>query len=187
MRDLSETLAILSSMISPVVLIMASGSLILTTSQRLSRVIERTRKLTDQVKELVKNNSEQQQVYEEAQILFTQLDKATRRAKLLQRAMTALYLTLGVFVATSITIGLVNISNIRQTWIPIALSILGAALLFYASVILIMESRIAVTAVDQEMNQSISFFRRHFPDLKKESPKSWWQRYLSQRNRRSQQ
>ena len=179
MGDLSKTLTVLSSMISPVVLILASGSLILTTSQRLSRVIERTRALTDTIRELTRNNTDEAFVRSEAASLFSQLKKAASRARLLQRALISLYLTLSVFVATSIAIGIVDISNLRQTWIPIALGIFGAGLLFYASIVLIRESIIAVRAVDQEMNHSIKFFKDHFSDLNTKKRAAWWRKWLS--------
>jgi hypothetical protein len=152
-------------MITPVVLILASGSLILTTSQRLSRVIERTRKLTDWIKELAETNAERDSVHDEVLILFQQLSKNARRAKLLQRSMACLYITLSIFVATSISIGVVDISKVKYTWIPVALGICGALLLFYASILLIKESRIAIRAVDQEMESAIRFVHTKFPGI----------------------
>lgn len=110
---------------------------------------------------------------EEARVLSAQMHKATRRARLLQKAMSLLYLTLSIFVATSLALGVTDISHIRQTWIPLALGILGATLLFYASILLITESRIAVASVNEEMNYSIKFFNRHFPDVKKKSRKTF--------------
>lgn len=162
----SQTITILSAMITPVVLILASGSLILTTSQRLSRVIERTRKLTDWIKELANTDAKQSSVHDEVIILFQQLSKNARRAKLLQRAMACLYITLSIFVATSISIGIVDISKAQYTWIPVALGIIGALLLFYASILLIKESKIAISAVDQEMDSAIRFVHTKFPGIK---------------------
>jgi hypothetical protein len=52
MTDLSSALAILSAMITPAVLISACGSLILATSQRLGRVMERARKVAERLREL---------------------------------------------------------------------------------------------------------------------------------------
>ncbi|MBW4605240.1 MAG: DUF2721 domain-containing protein [Calothrix sp. FI2-JRJ7] len=46
MNDLSATLAILSAMIAPAVLISACGSLIIATSQRLNRTIDRVRNIS---------------------------------------------------------------------------------------------------------------------------------------------
>jgi hypothetical protein len=161
------TATVLSAMITPVVLILASGSLILTTSQRLSRVIERTRKLTDWIRELATSSVDAATLEAEVAVLFAQLHKNTRRARLLQRAMTCLYLTIAVFVGTSITIAIVDISQAEYQWIPVVLGLLGAGLLFYASILLIRESRIALSAVDQEMDSAIRFVHSKFPSLKK--------------------
>lgn len=173
MTNLSQAVTTLSSMITPVVLIMASGSLILTTSQRLSRVIERTRKLTGQLKEM-KNTGSQEEVIKESRILFVQLDLATKRANLLQRAMTSLYSTISVFLATSISIPVVDITQSTYSWIPLALGFIGASLLFYASLVLIKESRMAILAVDHEMKHAILLFQRNFPNLPKEEKMKWW-------------
>jgi hypothetical protein len=167
MNDIDWTITILSSMISPVVLILASGSLIMTTSQRLSRVIERTRKLTDWIKDVIKSNPSESEIEKEVSELFEQLKKNSKRAKLLQRAMRALYIALSIFVATSISLGLVNIYHIKFGWIPVLLGVSGAVLMFYASVLLIKESRIALQAVNHEMDSAIRFVFNRFPGLKK--------------------
>jgi hypothetical protein len=165
--NFSPALTVLSAMITPVVLILASGQLILTTSQRLSRVVERTRKLMEWIKELSKTNPAETSIENEVASLFEQLHKNTRRAKLLTRSMSVLYITLSIFVATSISIGVVDISKAKYTWIPVALGIVGAGLLFYASVLLIRESRIALSAVNAEMDSAIRFVHNKYPRLKK--------------------
>ncbi len=152
MPDLSSPLTILSAMITPAVLIMASGSLILTTSQRLGRIIDRTRKISDQFEELAKAQAEGEPVTERRTFLFELLGRATRRSRLLQRALTSLYLTLSAFVATSVSLGLVALFGLHFTWIPIAFGITGTGLLFYGSLLLIAESRIALASVDEEMD-----------------------------------
>ncbi|GAB2773200.1 DUF2721 domain-containing protein [Rhabdobacter roseus] len=177
--NLSQTLTVLSSMITPVVLIMASGSLIMTTSQRLGRVIERSRKLTDKLKELVKDNVAPEVLEKEGTILFEQLTKSTQRARLLQQAMATLYLTLSMFVATSITIGIVDIVNSNYTWLPILLSTIGAGMLFHASLLLIRESRVAVSAVNEEMDYALLYFQRNLPTLPKGHKMKWWRKILT--------
>ena len=167
MDTLTPTVSVLSAMITPVVLILASGQLILTTSQRLSRVVERTRKLLDWIKELVKLNATETSIENEVKVLFDQLHTNTRRALLLTRAMSVLYVTLSIFVATSISIGVLDISEARYTWIPVALGIVGAGLLFYASILLIKESRLALSAVNTEMDSAIRFVYNKYPNLKK--------------------
>ncbi|MBD1395654.1 DUF2721 domain-containing protein [Pontibacter sp. JH31] len=152
MDNLSAALTILSAMITPAILIMASGSLILTTSQRLSRSMERVRKLAEQYSELIEKGELTADDLGEKSFLLELLLRATRRCRLLQRAMTSLYLTLGVFVATSIAIALFDVLNLPFAWAITLLSLLGAGLLFYASLLLIVESRIALQAVDREMD-----------------------------------
>lgn len=151
MDDLNETLGILSAMITPALLIAACGTLILTTSQRVSRITDRTRTVSDQFEQLMQAHTDEAPIREESTILFNQIGRASKRARLLQRALFSLYLALSSFVATSVAIGVVAILGLSYTWLPIALGMLGAALLFYTSLVLIFESRIAVISVNQEM------------------------------------
>jgi hypothetical protein len=184
MNDLSATLTILSAMITPAILIMASGSLILTTSQRLGRVIERTRKIADRFEELAKVELLAKQdatfLEEEKHHLFEQLGRATRRSRLLQRAMASLYLALGVFVATSVVIGLVSIIQLKYTWIPVLFGMMGASLLLYASLLLIVESRIALIAIDEEMDFVLHIGQLHVPHdlMKHHKAENGWLKWL---------
>ena len=148
--NLAGAVAVLSAMITPAVLIAACGSLTISTANRLARVIERTRELSQQFEKLAKDESGAD-VSNRRAMLFDQLRRATRRARLLQRAMTRIYLAISVFVATSVAIGIVAVSSQRYAWIPIILGLAGAALLFQASLLLIVESRIQMRAVRNEM------------------------------------
>ncbi|WP_460503787.1 DUF2721 domain-containing protein, partial [Hymenobacter agri] len=82
--------------------------------------------------------------------LRLQLAFAARRARLLQRTMSVLHVTLGVFIASICTIGLFELTNSTATWVIAVLSVLGATLLLGASVLLIQESRLAVSDVAEE-------------------------------------
>ena len=96
-----NAIAMLTAMITPAVLISACGALIFSTSTRLGRVIDRVRVLSDRFQELVAH-PEKDEMFEERRVLiFTQLDRQTSRARLIQRAMTAYYTALGTFVATT--------------------------------------------------------------------------------------
>ena len=148
--NLAGAVAVLSAMITPAVLIAACGSLTISTANRLARVIERTRELSQQFEKLARDESGAD-VSNRRAMLFDQLRRATRRARLLQRAMTRIYLAISVFVATSVAIGIVAVSSQRYAWIPIILGLAGAALLFQASLLLIVESRIQMRAVRNEM------------------------------------
>lgn len=159
MSDLSSALTILSAMITPAVLISACASLILTTSQRLSRVIDRTRKLAGQFEELAR--AEQGQAAEQRPFLFDLLDRTARRSRLLQRALSCQYLALSTFVATSVAIGIVAVSGQHYAWLPIGLGLLGSGLLLYTSILLIRESRIALESVNAEMDFVLGQGQKH--------------------------
>lgn len=168
MNDISIALAILSAMITPAVLILACGSLILTTSQRLSRVIERERKLAKDFLEHAQARAETQAasplLEEERALLYQQLSRTTKRTRLLQQAMTFLYLAVSSFVGVVVVIGLAEITGLEYAWVPILLGIIGAGLLFYASLLLIIESRIALIAVNQEMDFVLRVSKQYAPD-----------------------
>lgn len=159
--NLSEALTILSAMITPAVLIVATGSLILTTSQRLGRSIERVRKLSDQLRKLITHPTESDLFDDEHDTVVKLLQMAITRCRLLQQALTILYITLGTFVATSITIGVLEFSGLKHTWTLTLLSILGAGFLFYGSILLVIESQVALRSVNYEMNTVLNRVRRY--------------------------
>lgn len=152
MQTSLDALSVLSAMITPAVLISACGSLILATSDRLSKAVTRTRELSGQLTPRVGSESDAAQ-QEERRMLFTQLDYVTTRSRLLQRALSRLYAAVGFFVGTSVAIGLVAATKTPEyTLIPIALGLYGASLLLYAAFLLIKESRFALAAVNAEMD-----------------------------------
>lgn len=153
MEGVSSALAVLTAMITPAVLISACGTMILSTSTRLGRVVDRVRALSDRLEELA-HREEQLEMYEERRaVIFNQLDKLTSRARLLQRCMTVFYMALGIFVATSVAIGAVAVSGApRYNWIPVVTGLIGACFLFYGSVLLIFEARLALSTIHIEMD-----------------------------------
>lgn len=146
-----DALSVLSAMITPAVLISACGSLILATSDRLSKAVTRTREVSTQLLPRAGPEADPAQL-EERRMLFTQLDYVTTRSRLLQRALSRLYAALAFFVGTSVAIGLVAVTSSDYTIVPIALGLYGAALLLYAAFLLIRESRFALAAVNDEMD-----------------------------------
>jgi hypothetical protein len=149
--ELSTTLAILSAMITPVVLISACGSLTISTANRLSRAIDRARKLAEQFEELVHHQPDEALFNERQAILFDQIEKITRRVKLLHRALACLYIALGIFVAGSVAIGIVQATEARYGWLPLLLTMSGAIFLLYTCLLLILEARISHLALKEEM------------------------------------
>jgi hypothetical protein len=173
MNELSPSLGILSNMITPAVLILASGSLIMTTSQRLSRVVERVRKIAQEFASLDKQSEDAAQDERKRHILYTLLRKSARRSQLLTRAMRFLYVSLSLFVATSLSIGVTAVLHIGIIWIPTLLGLAGAVFLFVSSAILIIESRLTYSVIADEVNFVIESSKANAPPSAKKEVKNW--------------
>jgi hypothetical protein len=152
MDGLSAALGVLTAMITPAVLISASGTMILSTSTRLGRVVDRVRSLSDRLQELPNDEVQADLLEEKRAMIFDQLDKLTSRSRLLQRALTTFYLAVGVFVATSVAIGVVSFFGGRFGWTPVTMGLIGAFFLFYGSMLLVFEARLALSTTHAEMD-----------------------------------
>ncbi len=146
---MENPLSLLSAMITPAVLISACGTLIMSTSLRLARIVDRVRELSRDTEEIF--TSEKIVFAEERRLEFErQLLVHTRRGKIIQNAMTGFYGSLGLLVAATVSIGLTALTH-WAAWLPAALGIAGTVLLFYGSILLIVETRLALQSVNSEM------------------------------------
>ena len=170
--SLTDALAILTSMITPALLISACGTLILSTSSRLGRVIDRIRKLSDRIEELATADDTLVLLEERRAFIFNQIDTLTRRAHVLQRAMALLYVSVCCFVSTSVAIGLIGVSNSATSWAPVALGLGGVGLLFVVSVMLIFEAKLARGSLSVELDFLIRLGEKHAPAV--ERPARRW-------------
>ena len=150
--SMSSTIEFLTAMITPALLISATGSLVLSTSTRLGRVVDRVRQLEIRLGELIyADHKDEVPLYEKrVEVIVDLLDKVTSRSRILQRAMGAFYYGLGLFVLTSVTIAVVGLFNVYR-WLPIAFGIIGIAFLFYGSLLMLRETRMATATVNAEM------------------------------------
>ena len=148
-EDLSAAVAVLSALITPAVLILASSSLIATTSTRLGRLLERCRRLGDQIELDFRNPAASDSP--SRSYLMDQLRRAVRRARYLQWAMMALYVALGAFVATSFALGIEAARGSAHPNFLVGLGFVGVSFLLSASGLLVAESRLAMATVKREM------------------------------------
>jgi hypothetical protein len=155
MDALTPALTVLTAMITPAVLISACGTLILSTSTRLGRVVDRVRALSDKFEELAHSREEELELFEERRaVIFDQLDKLTSRARILQRSMTVFYTATGIFVSASVSLGLTAaVDMTRYAWFPVILGLVGAVFLFYGSVLLIFEA--ATRTIDTQRGNGL--------------------------------
>lgn len=159
----TDALAVLTSMITPAVLISACGSLLFSTGTRLGRVVDRVRTLVAKFEELERHPEKDPLFDERRKLIFGQLQRQSTRARLLQRAMVAFYTALGVLVACSIAIAVVAAVDRGYTWIAVAFGLTGSLFMFYGSVLLIVESRLALGAIVSEL-EFVAKVGRHYGD-----------------------
>lgn len=150
---LNSTIEFLTAMVTPTLLISATGSLVLSTSTRLGRVVDRVRELEKRLSDLITNDDKSTVALYELRIdtVVGLLDKVTSRARLLQRAMVTFYYGLGFFVLTSVTIAAAAFFNTYR-WVPIPVGIVGILFLFWGSILMLMETRMATATVNAEMD-----------------------------------
>ena len=162
---LNSTIEFLTAMITPALLISATGSLVLSTSTRLGRVVDRVRVLESRLSELIYiENKDDIPLYDERlEVIVDLLDKVTSRSRILQRAMVAFYYGLGFFILTSVTIAVAGILDIYR-WLPIPVGIVGIMFLFYGSILMLREARMATATINAEMTFTWSLARKVAPE-----------------------
>jgi hypothetical protein len=189
MDGLTASVAVLTAMITPAVLISASGTMILSSSTRLGRVVDRVRALSDRLRQIGAQELTVEFLEEERAMLYDQLDKLTSRSRLLQRALTSFYLAVGVFVASSVAIGGVAFfstrglsTGARGAWIPVIMGLIGACFLFYGSMLLIFEARLALRATHSEMDFIWRLTKRAVPKELVEQHKTHYVHFRKKRD-----
>lgn len=161
---LNSTIEFLTAMVTPTLLISATGSLVLSTSTRLGRVVDRVRELESRLSELiVVEDKSSITLYEKRlETVVKLLDKVTSRARILQQAMGAFYYGLGFFILTSVTIALAAFFSTYR-WLPIPIGIIGIIFLFYGSVLMLRETWMATATVNAEMDFTWELARKVAP------------------------
>lgn len=174
-------LGVLTSMITPAVLISACAGLILSTSVRLGRVVDRVRGLSEKFEEMAGKRADEVVLFEDRLAMtFTQLDWLTSRARHLQRAMTTFYLSLGLFVATSVAIGVTAAADGRFAVLPVIFGMIGVALLFVGTLLLGFEATLALKSIHAEMDFLWKLGKHHAPEpLRRRIPsrRAWLERF----------
>ncbi len=150
---LNSTIEFLTAMVTPTLLISATGSLVLSTSTRLGRVVDRARELERRLNELITvENKETVTLYDKRlDTIVKLLDKVTSRSRILQRALSAFYYGLNCFILTSVTIAIAAFFTTYR-WIPIPVGIIGIMFLFWGGVQMVRETRMATATINAEMD-----------------------------------
>lgn len=138
------TYAALSAMITPAIFMTANGSLIISTSNRMSRIVDRIRVLNDRGDDLCRGASSIDFVPERLAHFADQTTRLQQRSDRIRYALTMLYMAFACFVGTSLTLAVdVMLSN-RLAALPTALSVAGVILLLLSNVNLVREAHAAL-------------------------------------------
>ena len=157
-------LSVLSAMVTPALLILACGTLITSTASRLARIVDRVRVLSQGLEKLWADETADFADVRKAEV-ERQLAIHVDRGRLIQQSLTSFYVALGLFVATSISLAVVAYMP-GLAWVPTSLGIVGTLVLFYGCVLLIRETRLALSSVRSEMAFVLSLRERYAANRK---------------------
>jgi Protein of unknown function (DUF2721) len=140
----------LTAMITPAIFMTANASLIISTSNRVARVVDRIRVLNDLADKLDRGVTDLDFPAERLEHHHDQMRRLERRSDRLRFALTALYLAFTSFLGTSLTLA---IDVMVRNWLvalPTLLAVVGVGLLLFASVNLVLEALEALRSNRQE-------------------------------------
>jgi len=139
-----STYETLSAMITPALFMTATGSLIISTSNRMSRIVDRIRQLNHEADDLGRGAKDVDFVEDRLEHIAVQLDRMIERSDTIRLALTVLYSALAMYVGTSLTLALDALAGGWFLVVPTTMAILGVGLMLAACVLLIREARIAL-------------------------------------------
>lgn len=143
----SGLLNLIQSMVTPAVMISACGLLLLSISNKLGRIVDRTRDL----------NSEDRGLSAEVEAvrrlsIRNQIDILLRRALLLRNACGLLYLAVAVFALTSLCVGLSSFAKPLAV-LMLVLFVVGLATVVWAGILAYLEIRLSHQAIAEEIKE----------------------------------
>jgi hypothetical protein len=151
MPDFLSAGGILAEMITPAVLISASGTMVLSTSNRLGRVVDRIRVLAELAENLPEEPATEEMVEHRVQIA-EQVVWLSLRLGLLQTSLITFYAGIGLLVASSVAVGLSASAHGMLSWVPISFGLLGAMALLLGAMTLVREARLSVSSTRHELD-----------------------------------
>jgi hypothetical protein len=133
---ISPAQAMITAMITPALLILASASLIATALVRLARVVDRVRKLSEQT---------------DAPRDANEIRRHERRALLAERAVSLYFSAVVCFVVAGFAIAIDHAVGDRLTWLPVLVTTLGMCLIVAGSAAMLAECRLAFAQIRAEI------------------------------------
>jgi len=127
-------------------------------------VVDRVRDRETRLSELIyAEDKDDVPLYDKrVEVIVDLLDKVTSRSRILQRALQAFYYGLMFFVLTSVSIAVAAFFNTYR-WLPIPIGIVGIMFMFWGSVLMLRETRMATATVNAEMDFTWELARKVAP------------------------
>jgi hypothetical protein len=119
--------ALITAMLSPALLILASGSLIAAALVRLARVVDRVRALAA--------------APPTGRAVLAELTTHERRARLALAAITLYFIAVALFVLSGLAIALDHLASGRLTWVPVSLTLAGMVSIVAGAACMTVETR----------------------------------------------
>jgi hypothetical protein len=172
------SVSILSSMITPTILILASASLIGATTARLERTMVAMHELAASFDSHLEHEQDRRALNEEQISLMVQVERAAMRVRLMQVAMGVLHVAITMFVLAELGLGLEAATALQLGWFPVALALFGAMLLLTSVSMLVYDGVIAIQATREEASFTLRMTEyraaelRHTPK-RTTAPVSW--------------
>ena len=145
----------LSAMLTPALFMTATSSLIISTSNRMSRIVDRIRIINDLVDQADRGLSELDYLDLRQSHLASQLRDLEWRSDRVRLTLTMLYMSLSSFIGTSLVLAVDVLFGSRIEAVPTLLAVLGVGLLLTASINLTREAHRAL----QSNRREIQFHR----------------------------
>ena len=134
---MSPAQAMIAAMITPALLILAAGSLIGIALTRLARIIDRVRALSE---------------HPGAKAVAHELERHRLRASHTQGALELYFFSIVTFVGAGLGIAVDKLDGDRLTWLPVATTTFGMALIVAGTGMMMLESRLARVQVNAEID-----------------------------------
>lgn len=145
--------ALFTSLITMAILISACGSLIISTSNRLIRVVDICRSFCERAK--TETNKE------ELTQIFTQLEKIGPRIKLLESVLTMFYIAISCFAFTTLFMSLDQLIPADLSTFTLTSGIIGVVILPLSSILLVVERQFTMKSIWQEIDYVNKTFKRN--------------------------
>ncbi|MBV9563680.1 MAG: DUF2721 domain-containing protein [Bradyrhizobium sp.] len=152
------SVAAISAMVTPALLILASASLAASALVRMARVVDRARFLAG----IVHDRTWERTGLTTAQ-LRTSLERHAARARYAEGSILLLYAAIVIFVLTCLSIPLDAATGRRLTWLPPALAIAGALLLLGGGALMVAESQLSGRQIADEIETVLEQLKGTLP------------------------